>query len=367
MLFSSFGHRLLLVFGVLFALIATVVFAKLGWLGVTTHVFIDEAWVPLQAFYRDRKEVLNPAFKLIGFSGSILAAVWTVHRGWHYAERNLPKRLEELNARWVCALISRRPELIPALREVDTIALPPLPEKSLVKRWSSWLYDSDQLNLLRCSRALDRHEAELKVLTASRSRCQTTITTAYLEVGSLLEKCSPSNRHAVLNSFRKCLEFDSKDLDALELCGRQAFALGFEQPALNYLSELAVAAAGSGQQLRHVRALRFQAEILHKRDTQTSWSDARAKLSGIIAALNEADALEPGHRNYELALAHELLAEVQVTREKFSSARSELSAARDLFQRIPDPHGCRGLRRLQELEMRVVEAEKDRDNPDVSD
>jgi hypothetical protein len=62
MLFSSFGHRLLLIFGFLLTAILIVVAAKLGWLGEVAHDLIDKAWVPLQDFYDAQKRILNPAF-----------------------------------------------------------------------------------------------------------------------------------------------------------------------------------------------------------------------------------------------------------------------------------------------------------------
>jgi hypothetical protein len=92
-----------------------------------------------------------------------------------------------------------------------------------------------------------------------------------------------------------------------------------------------------------------------------------ARLAGVIASLNNADGLDPVARNCELALSRELLADVQITREKFTAARAELEVARELFQKVPAPDGPRGLQRLEELSKRLRAAEKDKDNPDVPD
>jgi hypothetical protein len=67
MLFSSFGHRLLLVFGFVLAATIAVVAAKIGWLGDRPHQLIEDVWGPLQGFYEAQKQVLNPAFWLLAF------------------------------------------------------------------------------------------------------------------------------------------------------------------------------------------------------------------------------------------------------------------------------------------------------------
>ena len=367
MLFSSFAHRLLLTFGLVVLAALAVFAAKVGLLGAHAQAWV--AWIlsNLYQFYGENQGDLDFAAKAIGAVGTAVGAAWTVHKGWHYAERNLPARLDELNARWKDAVIRSRIDVVPALSQIVSIAPPIAVRPRLLWRLFSWLVDTDQEELLRCSQKLDKHEAELRVLTSSRDRCRAEVMTGYLELGARLARCAPDNGQGALNVFKKPLEFYSKDIDALDLSARQAFSLGFDQPAFKYLSKLAVAAAEANEQIRHFRALRFQAEILHGRDNQASWANARAKLAGIIASLTGADGLEPGARNCELALAHELLAHVQITREKFTAARTELNAARELFQVAPKPCGPEGLKRLDTLSKRLDEAERDKDNPDVAD
>lgn len=367
MLFTSFAHRLLLAFGLFVFATLAVVATKLGILGGAAYEWLDTLWVPLQNLYQENRNVIDPSMKWAGLAGSAVAAAFTVHKGWHYAERNLPARLEEFNARWTDNVIGSRSDLIPALSQIASIAPPVAVRPGLIWRLFSWLHDREQKALFRCSQKLDKHEAELRVLTSSRDRCRVEVATAYLELGAKLARCAPDNGQGVLNVFKKPLEFDSKDLDALELSAKQAFALGFEQPAFRYLSELAVAATEVNDQNRHARASRFQAEILLRRGTQPAWADARARLAGIISSLGNADGLDPSKRNCELALAHELLADVQITREKFYSARTELNAARQLFEGMPPPFGPEGLERLAALSVRLHEAEKDKADQEEQD
>ena len=94
--------------------------------------------MPLQDFYGTRSRIfLSPAFKLIGFSGSILAAIWTVHKGWHYAEMRLPARLEELNWRRTDFEIRRRADVIPELNHIISISSASVPWPGRLRRM--WL------------------------------------------------------------------------------------------------------------------------------------------------------------------------------------------------------------------------------------
>jgi hypothetical protein len=367
MLLSSFAHRLLVVFSLILFFTFIVVAGHFGMLGESFSASLMRHTGALRLFYADHKEFIDPALKWVGFWISLYGAIWTVHKSWHYAERNLPARLEELNARWKDQVVRGRVVRLPALNQIATIALPPLIQPGYFARLTLWFHDAEQKNLIAASQALDKHEAEFRVLQTCLDRCRAEITTAYLEIGSTLARCASDNPHAAFNSFRKPLEFDGKDLDALELSARQAFAIGFERPALKYLSELAVAAAESSDQIRHYRALRFQAEILHGGDTQSSWADARARLTGVIAALTSADGIKPLARNCELALAHELLADVQITRERFTAADAALVRAKTLFSALPPPHGSEGLNRLKTLADRLSRAKADADNQSETD
>ena len=229
------------------------------------------------------------------------------------------------------------------------------------------MFSREQLRLSRCSRRVDKHEAELRALTANRDFCLAEIATGYLELGSILARCAPDNQQGVLNIFKKSLEFDSKDLDVLELSARQAFAIGYDQSAYNYLSELAVAASEAKQQIRSARASRFQAEVLLRRGSQTALADARAKLVSNVAVLLPFDSGDPDRRNEELALTNERLAEVQIAREKFSAAGTALDQARTLFGSLHGSISFDGLERLKKLEDALVKAKQDRDNPDTPD
>lgn len=134
MLFRSFAHRLLLFFGVIFLATLVLVATALGLLGETASALLREYSDPLRRFYWEQKGLIDPALKWAGFLVSLYGAVWTVHKSWHYAERNLPRRLIELNTRWKDAAIRERSDSIPSLSETATIAPSPVPYPGFLQR-----------------------------------------------------------------------------------------------------------------------------------------------------------------------------------------------------------------------------------------
>jgi predicted lipid-binding transport protein (Tim44 family) len=76
---------------------------------------------------------------------------------------------------------------------------------------------------------------------------------------------------------------------------------------------------------------------------------------------------DPQKREIELALAHELRAGVQITREKFTAAASDIEAAKTLFERVQGAYCSEGLERLKALKARLDEARKDKESPGGSE
>jgi tetratricopeptide (TPR) repeat protein len=188
------------------------------------------------------------------------------------------------------------------------------------------IYDWEQASLLKCSLKVDRFEAQLKAVTKSCEHCRTELLTSYLELGSQLRRSDPANGQGALDLFKKPLEKDANDWDALELAGRQALALGLRQHACNYLLQL-IEATDSRHPLRHARALRFHAELLHE-GTRTTALAAHENLERAIIALEKSDAIDLRARADELGRAHEMLAKVQIALRRFRIARTNVSKAK---------------------------------------
>lgn len=176
MLFTSFAHRLLFTFGIVVFVVLAIFAAKTGVFGEPAQTSILWLLYKLRAFYWHHEGDLNFAARTIGFIGTALGAVWTVHKGWHYAERNLPTRLNELNDRWKEAVVRTRPEVIPALREIATIA-PSLTTQTLLHRFAIWFYDGEQKALARCEGAVSTYRDQLSALSTAGSRCRAELVT----------------------------------------------------------------------------------------------------------------------------------------------------------------------------------------------
>ena len=208
---------------------------------------------------------------------------------------------------------------------------------------------------------------DLRVLDTARINCVFELCTAHLASGFEIALSDRKGERAAAD-FNIALTFDPKDLDALELAAREAYAAGTNnRVALKHLRELALAASDAHDVVRHARALRFQAEMFLDRPVGAAWDGARTTLNAAISALQGQLVDDKSAKELELALAFELLAFVQVKRERLNAARLALNSARVHFHNSFSRPRRRGIRRLKKFERDLVQAEKDRDNPGVTD
>ena len=311
----------LLLFALVFLLIVLIAGAHSGYLGHDAHRWVEWCWTEIV----DHQSLIQKGLAAVGALATLIVSALGVYKTWHFADINLPARLEALCERWRKGTIRNRPSLVPELGLTGSIFSMPEPSRSWLSRMLLLVYDSDQAALLRCSRKVDKFEAELKAVGKSLEHCKALVSTSYLEMGSLLRRSDPQNGQAVLNLFKKPLERDNKDWDALELAGRQALAVGLRAQARRYLTQL-VAATDSRHPLRHARALRFHAEVLRGGDRSDAVT-AQENLERAIIALENSDAREPRARLEELGMAHEMLAKVQIALRHFRFARENITQA----------------------------------------
>jgi hypothetical protein len=303
--------------------------AHFDYLGPRYKETVDGLWVLLES------DSVQKFLAGVGAALTLMISAAGVYKTWRFADLNLPIRLEELAERWRRAAIRVRADVVPELAFTTSLGSLPARKRSGWETFLSLFYDPDQAALLKCSRYLDRSEADLRALTKSRDHCLAEVRTRYLELGSLMRRCDPQNGQAALNLFEKPLEFDDrfnrtsefhKDWDALELAAHQACALGLRRKAGEHLTKLAKDTDGR-HPLRHGRALRFHAEALHG-GTTADERLASSKLEMAIIAIQRADARDLEARAQELGLAYKMLAEVQIALKRFRMARSSISNAR---------------------------------------
>lgn len=310
----------------LFALVALasllVIMAYTGSLGQEARTWTEWGWQ--QAI--DNSDAIQKAFALVGAISTLVISALGVYKTWHFAELNLPTRLEELAERWRRTTVHARPSVVPELRLTNSVTDLPSERTGLLAGLVSLVYASEQVALLRCSRRVDRFEKELRALNRSQSRCQAAILTGYLELGSRMRRCDPSSGHGILNLFKKPLEREPDDWDALELSGRQALAIGKREEACDFLSRLVNATANKDAP-RHARALRFYSEILYL-GTGSERGRARTQLERAITVLQNSDAKAPDAHRQELGLAHKTLAKVHLAAKRFRMAEGAVKQAR---------------------------------------
>lgn len=322
MLLRSFLQLIALaLFLAVFLGIALLLAAYAGHLGQEAHELAQRGWKEATA----NRELIEKVFALIGAVSTLTISALGVYKTWHFAEINLPMRLEQLIDRWHAAVIRCRPRVVPDLALVESISLTVQHERSIWSRFVSFIYDPDQVALRECSSKVDRFEKELRTIEKSRSHCEAEIRTSYLELGSLLRRCNPHGGQGILDLFKKPLERDPLDLDALELSARQAYAVGLRDRARGYLVQL-IEATHVSAGTRHARALRFHAEILTA-GSQADRSRARIQLESAIAAANAAEHETVDVRNPELGLAFTDLAELHFQGRRFRLAQAALNEA----------------------------------------
>ncbi len=358
---KSFLQLLVVAFSLAAVVFGVLIAGYFGVLGSDLEARMSALWAELSNY----QALIAKAFAIIGAIGSFLVGAFGLYRTWHYAEMNLPMRLQEFSARWQEAVLSSRSESIPWLRETETIRTPVPEQTTRLSRSLRWFYDRERRLLARLEAAIARQEVDLLVLTSGAARCRSEVLTSYLALSSRLTQ-TPHRKSQASESLRRALAIDSNDLDALELAGKQAFALQMDR-AEQCFAKLAEAAGNLGDKIRNSRAKRFQAETLLRQGHERDLGSARTILGSNIRFLREPDWCEPILKRRELALSHELLAEVQLMRERFTAAQTNANTAESLYERIPAPWGPEGLDRVAELAQQIRQASLEPDDPNAQD
>ena len=368
MLFRSFAHWVLISFG-LFILLAsgtalTLIAAKMQWLSEGTTLWIVWAQDSLAHLYRPNEVEIDWATKVMGAGATVLGAVWTIHKGWHYAERNLPKRIDDFNKRLEEASKLGRPASMAALADGASIAMPVYAEPTWFERAFYVIFNPRWQRAQNAQRGVDWQKNALSVFTSSRLRCRTVLVTALLEHGAELSRGRQGQQ--ALDAFREALRLSRSDLDALELAGRQAFVLDQRADALEHFQTMEGVAARQVAVVRQARAMRFQAEIL-KVGSGGEPMQARNALKRAIELLEDARAIDEATRVHELCLAHGQLADVQMLRNVLTGARTALTRACAQCDRLDSKSKSHMKSWLDDLDRRINELVQENDSENDAD
>ena len=317
--------------------------AYVGLLGETAQNLLREAWAPIEQFYRLNQQASDVALTALGVIVSAASASFAIVKTWHYAEIQLPSRVEEFIANRVERFEAMRPQLVNAMyANPRPQAFLESSERALrVKGMLRAVgltdaYSSAQL-LAHSSEAVSE---TLKIVEVRRLELLAEKAAIHLLRGlhytALAQSLEPESRQrrdqneAALREFKLGLAAKSNDIEMLELTASQCRELGQEPEALMYLENLKVVAEARRRPCAQARALRLIAAILSQRARTKEWDEARAKVESALRLLKcDRGTGQDFDPTVELAEAYLLLGEIQTKREKFSAAATALAMAAD--------------------------------------
>jgi len=270
--------------------------------------------------------LIQKIFAALGAVTTAVAGSLGIYKTWRFAEFNLPIRLQELLKRWERAENQSRSRIVPELgcHELVCTANRASPWRSLAMIF----FDIDEATKRSLERSIGMRKSELGVLDRSRERCRNAITFDYLKLGSKARRANPDNPRVALNLFKKALDSNGSDCDALELAGRQAVEAGQCREAIAYFATL-IEATREAADWRYARASRFKAEALFRSDpTVTERLEMRRLLEEAIRIL-EAHPIEcKKTHELELGLTFEALARVHTKGGRLRLARNAITSAK---------------------------------------
>lgn len=314
--------------------------------------------------YGANRANIELALKVIGFAFTILFGVVAALTALHYAQANMPQRLQEYadhvrhdhiedRAVFIVSRVARN------LRGDMTPAAPIGHLRGLAMRFRSSPFEKS-LSKLMGQDSLETLDNDIKVLSARLGLCKAERITAHLVAGlrfaaeaRLLEDgttAQVTKSEAALEQYRKALKLDANDLDALEQVVKQSRTLNLNVD--HALSRLEQSARAQSKPTRLARALRFQAEVMEDFGTRTGREEARDKLDFALETLS--DAIAGPEKSLELALIHEQLGALHYKRGTPTLVAEHLDAAAELFRSIPPPEGSAGERRIEALRSQQI-------------
>jgi tetratricopeptide (TPR) repeat protein len=315
---------------------------KLGWL-------IDKI--------KTNKDPIDLAIKVIGLAFSVIIGTLAFLVKWYNSSLNFPLRLAEYAARL------KRTHFMGRATVLAPFASRNLAGESFPATTGIWAYirpllGFDFLRAWTIQRSVayaPAIDADVRLLNESLGLTRSRRVTIHLlkgcelaREGSAMEPGGQqlAQHEAAMSEFKKAVELDPFDADALELSARQSKLLSKNKDADSYLERLH--GATLKMPTRHARALRYQAELLEEKGTKAALQNARVKLDTALEALQT-----PGtedEKPLELALTNEQLAALHIKRGTPTLVRPYLDEARQQFLKLTEPLRTNAVSRLDVIE-----------------
>lgn len=361
------------------ALMIVIAFAAyVGLLGAPAQILLQQLWAPGSNFYQENKAATDWTLAALGLVVSAASATFAVFKSWHYAERNLPKRIEAFIHERRHAFLNTKPALVRALRAsaVDEHFLSPTTAKLRLNEALKAVGLASEARLSQVlANSSDTISNQISVLDARKSELASQAATAHVlrglhfaaQAANRADTTSQRTYHeCALQEFEKALTRQADDLDCLELAASQCATMGKEPAAIDYYLRLIQSANARNRKTVQARALRLLAAILERQPAPKSWNDARGKLETAIGILSEDQgAGQEFDPKAEITESLLLLGQVQTKRERYSAAHKALVGARTSASVVPMPPQKDIQQRIDEAFIRLDQAAKDPETPDI--
>ena len=304
MLSARWAHRTLVGVCIFVALAVGLYAGWEGWLGEPIQAWIQGWLNPLLARI-PRPELLEQLARVLGAIATLMTAAFGVYKGIYYADRNLPERLTQLLSRTDQRLVGDRQPLLAAVTEnrpASRVRESVFYVGPLNRALRAMQFGDHPAADMSLREALRDIEGQMEVSAKQRCNFEEQKVAAHILRGSIASaraeynaqdgKSPDADRALAEQEFTLALDLRPKDLDALELRGRQRQALGNFAGALSDYSSLAEAALSANTILRAARAHRLSGELKEALGTARDLTQARVYLADALASISVAGTLD---------------------------------------------------------------------------
>jgi hypothetical protein len=341
------------------ALAALAFIASQGWL--------PPEWQWVKVALDQVAERISPGLKFLawlgGILGSLAGAAFTLLASWHFAEMNLPKRIEDLKNAMIREHLLLQPRFIalarsglgPVLNNVEASRL------MLLRKWLSW-GDKERARILAAS--ANQLGKQSSALAAAAREAEEQQITAHLIRG--YQYASQGDDEKAFEEFMSATKVRVDNIVSRDIAAGWARRIHKQEKEHELLEEMEQAAIRVQATIDQARAMRRRAELFDKRRREVDWCEARDRLDIAVGILEPL--VSDQEAKLELGRALTLYCEVQCERKRIGRLDSRLTDMKSYMAgvttktRVEEPDGeAYGEDRANTVERRVAQLRGDPD------
>jgi hypothetical protein len=300
---------------------------------VASQGWLPPEWQWVKTLIDQAAEQISPGLKFLawlgGILGSLAGAAFTLLASWHFAEMNLPKRIEDLKN----AMAREHRLLQPRLIVLARNGLGPVPKNieasrlMLVRKWLSW-GDRERARVLAASANLLGMEAS--ALSAAARDAQERQITAHIIRG--YQYASQGDDEMAFEEFVSATKVRVDNILSRDIAAGWARRIHNQEKEHELLEEMEQAAISVQATIDQARAARRQAELFDKRRREADWCEARDKLDIAVGILEPLVANQEAR--LELGRALTLYCEVQCQRKRIGRLDARLADMKEYMKDV---------------------------------